>query len=194
MKKIFIIVTALILTSCSFRSAPSNFYRLEVESSYGERKEIAELGVGPIVVAPYLNRQQIVTQTSDYEFKLNEKERWIEPLASNIKSALIHGLENELQINALYSYPWLGAKPTLQLKVSIEEFHCKADSCLLSAAWSIIDHNGKKRNISMRRRFTKELKDPEITTMIHSMSELLRDLTKEIAESVIVADATTKDM
>ncbi len=182
MKKLICLLISLSLAGCSFRSAPANFYRLDVEPSCGEKKEVSELGVGPIAIAPYLNRQQIVTQSADYQFKLNEKERWIEPLSSNIKTALIHGLENELQFGALYSYPWLGVNPSLQLKVSIEEFHCRVNSCALSAEWTLIDRANKGNIISNRKRFVRDLPKGDFTTKIEVMSKLLSDLTKEMAK------------
>ena len=78
---IYCVLVSLLLTACG-SSPPVRYFSLSSTVTGGgqDAENAVVLGLGPIRMAEYLNRSQIVTRGSDAEIKVDEFNRWAEPL------------------------------------------------------------------------------------------------------------------
>ena len=93
MKSLRAAMLAVGLASCGTFSAqpdPSRFFtlspRLAAKDTGGSSEQTARLsvGIGPVSVPAYLDRQELVTRIGQNQLRLSERDRWAEPLSENI--------------------------------------------------------------------------------------------------------------
>ncbi|MGI6525543.1 MAG: PqiC family protein [Bdellovibrionota bacterium] len=187
--KIFLtICCGLLLSACSSKSTQSQFYMLNIDVSDlpTVQSKYTSIGIGPIEVATYLQQSQLVTQESDNRYKLNEFNRWIEPLDDTITSAMSTVFAHQLGIKQVYTYPWLEVNPDLHLTIKLHRFHCQINTkqCDLVAAWTL--RNGKTGK-QIKSDFVTEslpLSKNDFVTVVETLSDLLKNLSKRIVTEI----------
>jgi uncharacterized lipoprotein YmbA len=190
---IFLLV-CFIAAGCSFLEAkpdPSRFFALASLPRTGQRAQDAAgthalaLGIGPIKFPGYLDRQQIVTRISQNRFAVAENDRWAEPLEENFSRVLSQNLAILLHTDRMVTYPWeRSQQPTYQVQVEVLRFEPNAEQIVeLWARWNIMD--GAKKTISVRESYlTHPARDKSTEASVAAMSELVSDLSKEIAAAI----------
>lgn len=124
MKWCFIIMVSLALLGCS--SKQSQFYVLNTDFYSPLATSSLKIGLGPIKVAEYLKRPQIMTRVDENELKVHEFHRWAEGLQNNITWILAQNLENDLSGSQVVPYPWPRYfNPDYQVAVNIMQFDAK---------------------------------------------------------------------
>src|SRR5262245_66464620 len=135
---------------CSFLEAkpdPSRFFALASLPRTGQTTQGAAgtnalvLGIGPIKLPGYLDRQQMVTRISQNRFVVAENDRWAEPLEENFSRVLSQNLSILLQTDRIVPYPWIRSQqPTYQVQVELLRFEPNAEQVVeLWARWTILD-------------------------------------------------------
>ena len=170
---------------------PSRFFSLTPLPRTGQRAQDAAgtnalvLGIGPIKFPGYLDRQQFVTRISQNRFAVAENDRWAEPLEENFSRVLSQNLSILLQTDRIVAYPWVRSQqPTYQVQVEVLRFEPNAEQIAeLWARWSIID--GTNKTVSVKETYlTQPARDKSTEASVASMSELVSDLSKEIAAAI----------
>jgi uncharacterized lipoprotein YmbA len=188
------LLVCFVPAACSFLEAkpdPSRYFALTSLPRTGQTApETAgtdpfALGIGPIKFPGYLDRPQIVTRISQNRFEVAENDRWAEPLEENFSRVLSQNLSILLQTDRIVAYPWeRSQRPTHQVQVEVLRFEPDAKQMVeLWARWSIIDST--KKTISMKESYlTHSVRDKSTEGSVASMSELVNDLSKEIAAAI----------
>jgi len=92
-------------------SRPTSYFVLEgsrqarpsaTQSATGEGLVV---GVVPVRIPAYIDRDQIVTRTSDHEVKVSDFESWAEPLKSSVTRAIATSLDRELGVKGTVLLP-----------------------------------------------------------------------------------------
>jgi uncharacterized lipoprotein YmbA len=84
------------------KSAPARFYILSaladapMPRENGNAWDSLNIGIGPVSIAAYLDRNQIVTRKGPSVLELAEFDRWAEPLDQSIKGVLLENLSTLL--------------------------------------------------------------------------------------------------
>jgi len=101
------------------------------------------IGIGPIRLPGYLDRQEIVTRVSQNRIDLSEYDRWAERLETNFTRVLAQNLSVLLNTDQLVFYPWeLNRKPNYQVTIEMLRFESNTrGEVQLSARWEILDTN-----------------------------------------------------
>ena len=190
---IFLLV-CFVLAGCSFLDSkpdPSRFFALASLPRTGQRPQDAAgtnalaLGIGPIKFPGYLDRQQFVTRISQNRFAVAENDRWAEPLEENFSRVLSQNLSILLQTDRMVAYPWeRSQQPSYQVQVEVLRYEPNAEQVVeLWARWSIIDNT--KKTVSVKETYlTQPARDKSTEASVASMSELVSDLSKEIAAAI----------
>lgn len=157
-KKLAIItLSALVLTSCG-RSKPSNFYVLTPMSPKRTQvfRKHLNIGVGPVSLAQYLNKPEIVTRKNNNQLALAEFHRWGESLDSNITRVIGENITAQMPGSHAFNYPWTAQTPVdYQVIVDVRRFEMnEKDHCILKAQWSIYKKNSSKALLTHSRRYT----------------------------------------
>jgi uncharacterized lipoprotein YmbA len=188
------LLVSFIPAGCTFldpKPDPSRFFALASLPRTSQKAQdtagtnALALGIGPIKFPGYLDRQGIVTRVSQNRFAVAENDRWAEPLEENFSRVLSQNLSILLQTDRIVAYPWERSQQlTYQVQVEVLRFEPNAEQVVeLWARWSITDNT--KKIVTVKESYlTRPAKDKSTEASVASMSEVVSDLSKEIADAV----------
>lgn len=191
-----ILVGGLALVSagaCSIKSetAPSHFYMLrslptDASSSATQGAGGPVLVLGPVRVASYLDRPQIVTKGSGSEVKLSEFERWAEPLKDNVKAVLASNLSVLVPTERISFYP-ARLPPDVDLRIAVEVLRFDGSlggDAVLEARWSLFGSDAEEPILTKRSRFEHATGGPGYDAFVEALNRALEALSREVAQEV----------
>jgi len=170
---------------------PSRFFALTSLPRAGGKAQdgvganAVALGIGPIKFPGYLDRQQFVTRISQNRFAIAENDRWAEPLDENFTRVLAQNISILLPTDRIVTYPWeRNQQPTYQVQMEVLRFEPNGDGVVeLSARWSIMDNAKKTLRVS-ESSLTQPARDKSTEASVVSMSQVVSELSKEIAANI----------
>ena len=178
------------LVSCG-SSKPSNYYLLsDLPSS--QKKQIHHIrhktiGVGPVVLAKYLNQPQIVTRRNLNHVNVDEFNRWAEPLDDNFARVLGKNLQKMMPSDDIVIYPWERSESlNYQVKVEVYRFDATTNGRVIcDLRYEIIKTDTKERILSKSKTYTAYLgKKYSYTQLAHSMSRLITHLARDLTHNL----------
>jgi uncharacterized lipoprotein YmbA len=97
------------------------------------------LGLGPIELAPYLDRPEIVTRSGVHQVRLGEFDKWAEPLQAMLARQLGDRLREAAGSRAVLPMPSRGeTEPRYAAAVSIDRFDAdETGKVVLDARWRV---------------------------------------------------------
>ncbi len=175
---------SVLLTSCS-STPPARFFRLRPLEAAPEMYDAppgALLGVGPIALAPYLDRPQIVVQDGAQTILVSEFDHWAEPLEANVTRVIADNLARFLRTDRVVTYPWFpGEQPSHRILVDVQRLDGRlGGECVLIARFEV--RHGDDVS-SGRRVVTEPARGESIEDMVAAMERALGTLCREIAAS-----------
>ena len=79
------------------------------------------LGLGPVTVPDYMDRNEMIDVVGPYELRYSAQNRWVEPLGTQVRRTLTDNLRSELSPDAILQYPWFTTEGvTLQAEVTFD--------------------------------------------------------------------------
>jgi uncharacterized lipoprotein YmbA len=176
------------------KARPSRLFALspisQSEDDPGDSRRIS-LGIGPIRLPGYLDRQEIMTRVAPNRFDALEYDRWAEPLDENFTQVLTQNLSVLLRTDRIVAFPWQPQdRPRYRVEVQVLRFEFNsAREAELSARWAILDGTNKQEPRFKESRFTRTAKDNSVDLSVAALSETVADLSREIVKTLIRADA-----
>lgn len=180
----------LLMTGCG-TSAPVRYYGLvpvETQVLHPAPADFA-IAIGPVRIAEYLNRQQIVTRAGGVTVELGDYDRWTEPLAKAFQRTLTDNLANLLGSDRVLDYPAHTALNSgYQLPAQITRFDADATGlAVLELQWMLRDTEEDMIIPARRSRYTTQVSDPDdYESIVEALSALVgafsRDVASELAE------------
>jgi uncharacterized lipoprotein YmbA len=191
-----VVLTALLilLSGCS-SSSPTRFYVLRSWSDSMNKKEVetsdrdrcVSIGVGPVRVADYLERPQIVTRVTPNEVKIAEFDQWAEPLGVNISRVLADNLSAHLCTKMVVVFPWGGAVP-IDYQVEAEIIRLDGnlgENATLEVQWMVFGLRGSKQLLVTKKlRVTEPTGGQDYQALVTAESRTLAELSQEIAKTL----------
>jgi len=150
------------------------------------------IGVGPVRLPSYLDRQEIVSRTSDNSVKLAEFDRWAEPLKDSVPRIVAANLAALLPNDRVLLYPW--RRPDAldcQVSIDVQRFDgTVGGTATLEAEWSL--SCGPKGAVERRTptRLTAPVDGRGYDALALAQSRLLRTLSEAIAKEIKSTPAT----
>jgi len=200
-----LLLVSLSLAGCGNFSAkpdPSRFFTLTaIAQPVSPAKDSGNLGgvslgIGPIGLPGYLDREEIVTRVSPNRIDFSEYDRWAEPLDVSFTRVLAQNLSILLRTDRLVFYPWEpNRRPNYQVTVQVVRFESNhRGEVQLSARWEIFDISNINR-IPLRAGesgITRQPTAQSTDASVAALSEALGDLSREIANAVSAIDGQRK--
>ena len=179
---------------------PTEFYLLQPLNSYIEKQGVAAsegavLGIGPVRVRDYLNRPQIVTRTSTNEIAVHDFHYWGEPLSTSFTAILAQNLSVLLSTDRIFIFPYKRKQELpLEYQVAVDVIRFDGEpgvEATLLAQYYIVKFEGSERKqlVTRQPRFNKPVADKSLETLVAAMSDLVADLSRDIAEEIKAASA-----
>ncbi len=193
---IVVSIMLAVLTGCT-RSKPSRFYTLHsvipdtgtevAKSVNAEQNSKKTLRIIDVVIPDYIDRNVIVTRISDSEVKLNEYSRWAGDIAGEIRNTITLDLMKLRPDLEIVNYNIGESRYSYGMVVKIDELIADKDGNVYLSAhyWISIDKNdGKAHYIRKQVSFKKRVKASDHDAIVSAMSELLGELSVDIAKSL----------
>ncbi len=183
---------AIILLGGCGHSLPTQYYiltPLPVASSQQLKAVAAEdvaIGVGPVILASYLDRDEIVVRKSQNALDLSELDHWAEPLKDNFARVLGENLSLLVRTDYISSFPWRRDTPiTYQVVVEVDRFDIeKGEQSILVAQWRILSGNGERILFAKKSSFKAPADTQAFEAGVAALNQNLNELSREIADAI----------
>jgi uncharacterized lipoprotein YmbA len=181
------IVALLAGASCT-ATPPPNFYQLEEAASTqlsGLERGLA-IGVGPVEMAAYLDRPQIVIRGDGHKLELSEFNRWAEPLKDSISRVLIVNLSNMLESTRVYKIPRRNKSIPLEFRIEIDIARFDGNlggDALLVARWTLYGRD-EKAVLTRVSIISEDSGGEGFDKLISAQNRALQKLSQEVADAI----------
>ena len=180
--RLFVLAVTLFLAACA---APKSYYVLTPEGPAPSGGGMA-VGVGPVSLAGYLDRANLVFQESGNRMAVAESHRWAGDLEENVARVTATNLGRRLGTGNVRTYPW-GSDSELRYQVSLDirQLHGTAGGeAVLDAAWRVYSLPDRRMVASKSWSGSEPLKADGYDELAAAQSRLLGRLASEIAATL----------
>jgi uncharacterized lipoprotein YmbA len=178
------------LAACVPPQSPTRYWTLTPLAAPGSTaspsERVFELGIGPVSVAEYLDRPQIVRRAGSNRLILAENDNWPEPLASLITRVLADGLAAMLPGARVYPLPSRIA-PELDLRVEVQILAFEGlgeERARLDARWIVSRERDARLLLVRRSAIERPVVGDDMGALVAALSEAVAFLAREIADAV----------
>jgi uncharacterized protein len=180
-----VLASATLAAGCLGGSAQTRFYVLAPAEMAAVATPALTVGLGPVGVAGYLDRPQIVTRPAADKIDLGEFDQWGEPLRSGISRVLAEDLARQMPSARIAVFPWRGLDQIrYQVVVDVTRLDGPTGGDLaLEARWRIVDGAGKEIAVKTTR-LTEPTGSPGYSATVSAMSRALARLSRDIAQAL----------
>jgi uncharacterized lipoprotein YmbA len=189
-------LSILFLAGCSILAPQpdtSHFFMLAPLSSTDTQQNGSEstalanlmLGLGPIKLPPYLDRNEIAMRLSPTQVTYSAVDRWAEPLNVNVSRVLLQNLSELLGTDRIVMYPWSNAvEVAYQIRIELLSFEAtKNGEAQLRARYGIVPGGGRQALTVREVNFSRPA-GAETAAAVTALSATLGDLSRDIAAAV----------
>lgn len=192
----FLMAIALMsIMGCSGGGAAVTYYTLQPAATLPTAPAPlnVDIGVGPVVLPDYLERDTLVTRVSRNQLSVHQQHRWAGSLQNEILRVLTINLKAACPGAGVRSHPWSGPnKPDLRFRLSILQFDgAPAGHVDLKVAWTVENDLGTvlRRETQLRQ----DIDGDDLEAYAAAMGYALAGLTREMAKDVIqMAESASK--
>ena len=190
MKRIIVFIGLCSLIAACQHSPKKNYYYLssqvaeKSESQNNNDLALQLIGIGPVEVADYLNRSQIIDNQTDNTLNMSENAYWAEPLDKSIARVISLNLTQLNNSRSFVNFPWRNdSKPKYSLRVRVDNLARSGSNATINATWELV--NTETKSSLVRRIFVRSVPVASGTkALAQSYSQLLGDLSKEMDEAL----------
>jgi len=180
MNRLFLFIAALLLGSCAQPS--KTFYVLTAAGPMPTGGGVG-IGVGPVSIAEYLNRPNLVIQQGPNQLAVSEDHRWAGDLSASIARVTATNLGRQMKSGNVRTYPWLrDDEIRYQVTLDIRQLHSEDDGyAVIEAGWRA--YLLPERTLKASRTFVdrEPLQADGYSPMVAAQSRLLERLAENIA-------------
>jgi len=144
------------------------------------------LAVGPVRLAPYLDRNDLAIRLSADEIRYSDRDRWAEPLDSNVTRLLALNLSYLLGTARVVTYPQpCNLRPAYRIEVGIGRLDTSvAGEATLQAHWTIEDLGTRKVLAIRDSHLTRLAAGTGTPAAVAALSGVLDELSQQIAAAI----------
>jgi len=180
-------LAAIVLTIAGCGTTPpTRFYTLSPEipvpANTQQVQQKVIIGIGPIEVAPYLERNQIVTRTGPTRLEVKEFDRWAASIESNIEDVLAINLSRLLPDTRPIVRPWPDADAQYTILIKFLRFDSDAaGNVQIQASWGIQSQSTQSMALIRDADIFQPSVGTDYTAITENMSTALATLSTQIA-------------
>jgi len=193
-KHLAIMICWLALVGClGGPSAPTNFYMLSPLSSSQTRtiettkEDRIRIGLETVVVAEYLNRNEIVVNLDNTVYKLAEFNQWAEPLSDNLTRVLAQNLANMLRDDFIGVFFSADSSIPLDYRLEIDVIRLDGnlgDQVTLVAQWALLEAEEDVLILLGRSVYQEQVADSTYKGLVLAKSRAIDRLSRHVATAI----------
>lgn len=179
----FLLAAVVAATGCT-TAQPRYYLMSSVEPAKAPMSATElSLGVGPVQLADYLQRANIVTRESTSRIRVAADHKWGAALDSHFAEVLAEDLRLRLGLRGVQVYPWQpGVQPDIQLTMELTRFIHEGDAVHLDARWRIIDRAARHAAEGFSQ--ISEPASAEYDDIVDAMSRATARLADELSQQL----------
>ncbi len=183
MNRLILSFVALLFVGCA--QPGQNFYVLSAGGSAPSGGGIG-IGVGPVTLAEYIDRPNLVIQQGPNQMAVSEDHRWAGDLGASIARVTAVNLGRELKTGNVRTYPWQGdGEIGDQVTLDVRQFHSDADGyAVIEVGWRVYALPSRTLKASNTFVDREPLASDGYSAMVAAQSRLLSRLGKSIASGL----------
>lgn len=183
MNRSIILFVTLLLWGCA---QPDKKFYVLTASGPAPSGGGASIGVGPINLAEYIDRPNLVIQQAPNQLAVAEDHRWAGDLSASIARVTAVNLGRELKSGSVRTYPWLRDEELdYQVTLDIRQLHSEESGfAVIEVGWRA--YSLPDRRLKASRTFTgrEALESDGYPAMVAAESRLLARLAENIASEL----------
>ena len=180
-----IIILPLLLGACGTTPA-SKYYLLSAEASGSPQGSTPSLGVGPIEIPEYLNRNALVYGREGNRLHVANFERWAEPLDSSIGRVVSLNLAALLDTQNVQRFPWSNSeRPEYGVGLNVINMDANDQRARLVAEWHV--YKAGNRETLLRRIITLHYDMPAGPVTAEEVAPAYSQLLLQLSEAIAAA-------
>jgi uncharacterized lipoprotein YmbA len=170
-------------------SSPARYYSLVPATSgvTGSLPPDVGASIGPIRVADYLRRSQIVTRGEGVRTNLAEFDLWYEPLEKSFQRTVADNVATLLDSDRVLEFPAQSAfEAGYQVPAQISRFDTDAaGNAVLEVQWMVQDLDNEPVVPARRSRYTANVPAPgDYDAIVTALSGLVGDFSRDVATAL----------
>lgn len=190
---LLVVAMTVLLTAGCGTTPPTRFYQLTPQippqEGAGQQQRLPGLkvGVGPVRLADYLGRPQIVTREKENVLRLDEFDRWGGTLETNITWVMAENLSSLLGTDSVISFPWERAiVPDYQIAIDVRRLDTTMGGAQvdLVALWQILDTEGRSVLSISRSELSEPIDGAGVAALVAAQSRVLGRMSVDIAAAI----------
>ncbi len=189
MKRIIFFICLCSLIAACQHSPKKNYYYLTPQAATesdtpNNGATLQLIGIGPVEVADYLTRLQIIDNHTDNTLNMSENAYWAEPLDKSIARVIALNLTQLNSSRSFVNFPWRNdSKPKYSLRLRVDNLARSGSNASINATWELV--NTETKTSLVRRNFVRSIPVASgIKALAQSYSQLLGDLSKEMDDAL----------
>ncbi|MGD8294089.1 MAG: PqiC family protein [Desulfobacterales bacterium] len=174
-------------------SAPTNFYMLSPLSasqagmSAATAEDRIRIGLATVVVAEYLNRNEIVVNLDNTVYQLAEFNQWAEPLSDNLTRVLAENLENMLREDSITVFLSSDSSIPADYRLEIDVIRLDGnlgDQATLVSQWALLEAEEDNMKLMRRSQYQEPAADDTYKALVLAKSRTIEKLSRDIAAGI----------
>jgi uncharacterized protein len=189
-----VFISLWVFTACmNLGSSPSTrFYLLDsqpgaIESTgQGGRLADASLSIGPVTIASYLDRPQLVTRLGGNELRIDEFSQWAEPLRTTISRVIEENVARLTGTTHIHAYP-KRRSAVVDYRISLDVLRFDPDAAgtvTLKSVWRIVNPAGHQRLVEGRTTIVQPSGGSHTVDVVDAMNQALAALSQEMVDAL----------
>lgn len=164
---------------------PTQFYQLQQPiTDVASHENTATVLLGPLKIADYLQRENLLQREVDGSLTLSQQARWAGSLNDDIGQFLLRQVSAQLGSSRISLYPdRIGMQAQAQVVLNISRLDSGVrQPAVLEARWRVLDAKGtllSSRVLSLKGQHNGELSD-----QVRAQSELLGQLSTQLVKAL----------
>lgn len=183
MNRLFLLLAAVLVAGCA--QPNKSFYVLTASGPVPSGGGIG-IGVGPISLAEYLDRPNLVTQEAPNQLAVAEDHRWAGDLSASIARVTAANLGRQLKTGNVRTYPWQSdSEISYQITLDVRQLHSESDGyAVIEAGWRAYSLPDRRLKASKTFTAREPLESDGYNSSVAAQSRLLERLAEQIAASL----------
>lgn len=192
MRIVLPVLAVVLATGCSLLAPEpdrSRFFVLAADvgaptPAPGERELM--IGVGPITIPGYLDRNEMATRLSSEELRYSTLQRWAEPLGEGIERVMAENLIGLLPDDLVLRFPWLVTAPVdYQVQLGVRRFEAdEQGNAQLAVRWTIREPRTGRYRVARESVVTEPGSGTDPDVAVRALSRTLLALSRDIAAEI----------
>lgn len=183
MNRFLLLMVAALLAGCA--QPNKSFYVLTASGPVPSGGGIG-IGVGPVSLAEYIDRPNLVTQEAPNQLGVSEDHRWAGDLSASIARVVAANLGRDLKTGNVRTYPWVRDEEiNYQVTLDVRQLHSESDGyAVIEAGWRV--YQLPERTLKASKTFTdrEPLESDGYNASVAAQSRLIGRLSDNIASSL----------